>query len=39
MKTNGIVLRKIESIEENLGELRSLGVVTTTNLESDFFLK
>jgi uncharacterized protein YutE (UPF0331/DUF86 family) len=39
MKINGIVLRKIEIIEETLRELRSLDNITTATLESDFFLK
>ena len=39
MKVNGIVLRKIEIINETLRELRNLGNVTTTKLEDDFFLK
>lgn len=39
MKINGIVLRKIEIIEETLRELRDLDNITTAKLEQDFFLK
>ncbi len=39
MKINGIVLRKIEIIEETLRELRDLENITTAKLEQDFFLK
>ncbi len=39
MKINGIVLRKIEIIEETLRELRNLDSITTSTLESNFFLK
>ncbi len=39
MKINGIVLRKIEIIDETLRELRDLENITTAKLEQDFFLK
>jgi len=39
MKINGIVLRKIEIIQETLRELRDLDSITTVKLEQDFFLK
>ncbi len=39
MKSNGVVIRKIEIIDETVCKLRELGPVTVEQLESDFFLK
>ena len=39
MKVNGVVLRKIEIIEETLRKLRELDGITIAKLEDDFFLK
>jgi uncharacterized protein YutE (UPF0331/DUF86 family) len=39
MTINGVVLRKLEIIDETVSKLRGLGSVTTAKLESDFFLK
>jgi uncharacterized protein YutE (UPF0331/DUF86 family) len=33
---NGIVLQKLQNLNDTLGELRSLGVVTQQQLESDW---
>ena len=39
MKVNGVILRKIEVIEETLRELRNLDDLSTETLDRDFFLK
>jgi len=39
MRINGIVLRKIEIIEETVSKLRELDGATTATLNDDFFLK
>ena len=39
MKNNGVILAKIEIIEETLRELRKLEELTAARLENNFFLK
>lgn len=39
MSVNGVILRKLEALDEVLGELRSLGKVTARQLREDWRLK
>ncbi len=39
MQVNGVILRKLEIIDETVRKLRELGDVTSARLEADFFLK
>lgn len=39
MKINGVVLRNLESMADTLRHLRTLGEVTSHQLQEDFFLK
>lgn len=39
MSINGVIIRKLESLDTALGELRSLGTVSVQELRDDWYIK
>jgi len=39
MKYNGVILKKFAVMDDEISRLRALGVMTTTRLDNDHFLK